>query len=97
LDIIDSIDVTDTVNFLFRVLWDVAVHPQKTLDLNLHSPQRLLIELKIGHSNLNALVDTAVQKTTIDELMVRRLKKQRLLLRDRIAGLELLLQTPEPA
>jgi len=56
-----------------------------------------LIELKIGHANLNALVDQAVQEMPINELMVRRLKKQRLLLRDQMVRLELFLQAREPA
>lgn len=68
-----------------------------TLYLNLHSPERRLIELKIEHADLNALVDIAVQATPIDELMLRRLKKRRLSLRDQISQLEQLLDKPEPA
>ena len=67
------------------------------LDLNLHSPARQLIELKIEHADLNALIDLTVHARPIDELMLRRLKKRRLLLRDQIFQLELLLDTPEPA
>jgi len=51
---------------------------------NLHSPQRRLIELRIEHADL-------------DELMLRRLKKRRLALRDMIARLERMLDPPEPA
>ena len=68
-----------------------------TLDLNLHSPERQLIELKIEHADLNALVDLTVHARPIDELMLRRLKKRRLHLRDQISRLELSLDTPEPA
>ncbi|MES2946045.1 MAG: DUF465 domain-containing protein [Pseudomonadota bacterium] len=67
------------------------------MNLNLHSPERRLIELKIEHADLNALVDIAVHATPIDELMLRRLKKRRLLLRDQISRLEKSLDTPEPA
>jgi hypothetical protein len=67
------------------------------LYLNLHSPERQLIELKIEHADLNALVDITAHATPIDELMLRRLKKRRLSLRDRIARLELSLDPPEPA
>jgi hypothetical protein len=67
------------------------------LNLNFHSPERRLIELKIEHADLNALVDIAVHATPIDELMLRRLKKRRLLLRDQISRLEKSLDTPEPA
>jgi hypothetical protein len=68
-----------------------------TLDLNLHSPARQLIELKIEHADLNALVDLTAHAQPIDELMLRRLKKRRLHLRDLIFQLELSLDTPEPA
>jgi len=67
------------------------------LDLNLHSPERQLIELKMEHADLNALVDIAAHTMPIDELLLRRLKKRRLHLRDQIAQLELSLDPPEPA
>ena len=64
---------------------------------NLHSPQRLLIELRIEHADLNSLIDRAGQQHPIDELALRRLKKRRLMLRDQIAQLELMLDPKEPA
>jgi hypothetical protein len=67
------------------------------LNLNLHSPERRLIELKIEHADLNALVDITSHAVPIDELMLRRLKKRRLHLRDQISRLELSLDPPEPA
>lgn len=67
------------------------------MELNLHSPERRLIELKIKHADLNAMADTAAHSVPVDELMLRRLKKRRLLLRDEIAALELSLDSPEPA
>lgn len=67
------------------------------MELNLHSPERRLIELKIEHADLNALVDIAAMKVPIDELMLRRLKKRRLALRDEIAQLKFSLDSPEPA
>lgn len=67
------------------------------MDLNLRSPQRQLIELKIEHADLNALVDLAVHALPVDELLLRRLKKRRLYLRDQIAQLEADLDPPEPA
>jgi hypothetical protein len=67
------------------------------LDLNLHSPERQLIELKMEHADLNALVDIAAHSLPIDELLLRRLKKRRLQLRDQIAQIELSLDPPEPA
>lgn len=67
------------------------------MNLNLHSPERRLIELKIEHADLNALVDITSHAVPIDELMLRRLKKRRLHLRDQISRLELSLDPPEPA
>lgn len=64
---------------------------------NLRSPQRELIELKIEHGDLNALVDMAVHALPVDELLLRRLKKRRLQLRDQIARLEVSMDPPEPA
>ena len=67
------------------------------MDINLHSPERQLIELRMEHADLNALVDIAAHTMPIDELLLRRLKKRRLQLRDQIAQLELSLDPPEPA
>ena len=67
------------------------------LDLNLHSPERRLIELKIEHADMNALVDMAAHAVPVDELMLRRLKKRRLHLRDQISQLLLSLDPPQPA
>ena len=67
------------------------------MEVNLHSPERHLIELRMEHADLDALVDRLGHETPIDELMVRRLKKRRLALRDQIARLELALQPKEPA
>jgi hypothetical protein len=67
------------------------------LESNLHSPERRLIELRIEHADLNALIDRASREAPVDELMMRRLKKKRLQLRDQIAKLELQLDPKEPA
>ena len=67
------------------------------IDDNLHSPQRRLIELRIEHADLNSLLDTMAVQSPIDELVIRRLKKRRLLLRDQIVRLETELDPPEPA
>ncbi len=67
------------------------------MDNNLHSPSRLLIELRIAHADLDSLIDQAVREPSIDELALRRLKKRRLLLRDQIARLEAELEPPRPA
>jgi hypothetical protein len=67
------------------------------MDDNLHSPARRLIELRIEHADLDNLIDRTVAEHPDDELMLRRLKKRRLALRDRIAVLEISLDPPEPA
>jgi hypothetical protein len=67
------------------------------LEGNLHSLQRRLIELKIEHGDLNAMIDRAAAQTPEDELLIKRLKKRRLALRDQIARLEQVLSPQEPA
>ena len=67
------------------------------LDTNLHSPERRLIELRMEHADLDALIDGDAGDRPLDELSLRRLKKRRLLLRDRIAQLQLALDPKEPA
>jgi hypothetical protein len=64
---------------------------------NLHSPQRRLIELRMEHADLDNLIDRNIEDLTADDLMLRRLKKRRLLLRDLISRLEGELDPPEPA
>ncbi len=49
------------------------------------------------HADLDALIDGAAAQTPVDELMMRRLKKRRLALRDEIARLERVLDPKEPA
>ncbi len=64
---------------------------------NLHSPHRQLIELRMEHADLDNLIDRAAEQSPTDELSLRRLKKRRLMLRDQIARLELMLDPKEPA
>ena len=49
------------------------------------------------HADLDAMIDRAAEQAPVDELMMRRLKKRRLVLRDQIARLELALDPKEPA
>jgi hypothetical protein len=67
------------------------------LTSNLHSPERQLIELRMAHADLDALIDHAALTAPLDELVLRRLKKRRLSLRDAILQLERSLQPQEPA
>ena len=67
------------------------------LESNLNSPQRRLIELRMEHADLDALIDRVGLISPLDELSLRRLKKRRLELRDQIARLEQTLDPKEPA
>ncbi len=49
------------------------------------------------HADLDAMIDRASDEQPTDELMMRRLKKRRLALRDQIARFELALDPKEPA
>jgi hypothetical protein len=64
---------------------------------NLHSPQRQLIELRIEHADLDDMIDRLDPDQPHDDLVLRRLKKRRLLLRDRISRLEVAVDPPTPA
>lgn len=68
-----------------------------TLDSNLHSLSRQLIELRIEHADLDATIDRLAEALPQDELLLRRLKKRRLGLRDQIVRLENMLDPREPA
>ncbi|TAG25407.1 MAG: DUF465 domain-containing protein [Burkholderiales bacterium] len=67
------------------------------MDSNLHSPDRHLIELRMEHADLDAMIDRLAEQTPLDELMLRRLKKRRLALRDQIVRLEIEIDGKEPA
>ena len=65
---------------------------------DLRSPQRRLIEARMAHADLDAWIDQAVlDQPQVDDLLLRRLKKRRLALRDQIAKLQWLLEPKEPA
>lgn len=51
-----------------------------------------LHELKIEHHDLDQVIDHLMLNPPTDDLLIRRLKKRRLLLRDRITLLENLLE-----
>ena len=68
-----------------------------SMDVNLHSLPRRLIELRIEHADLDNLIDRALADIGADDLSLRRLKKRRLLLRDQMARIEAELDPPQPA
>ena len=71
--------------------WPPALKP------SLHSPHRQLIELRMEHADLDALIDRCTSDAAPDELTLRRLKKRRLVLRDAMERLERQLEPQEPA
>lgn len=67
------------------------------IESHLHSANRLLIELRMEHADLDAIVDRLAHAIPLDELMLQRMKKRRLALRDHITSLERQLDPQEPA
>jgi hypothetical protein len=67
------------------------------MDDNLHSLPRQLIELRMEHADLDDLIDRAALDAAGDDLTLRRLKKRRLGLRDRITRIEAELEPRTPA
>lgn len=67
------------------------------MDDDLHSLPRLLIELRMEHADLDDLIDRALLDATADDLTLRRLKKRRLILRDKITRIESELEPLRPA
>lgn len=67
------------------------------MNTNLHSLPRRLIELRIEHGDLDGLIDQATLNMPEDDLVLRRLKKRRLLLKDQISRIEAELDPPQPA
>ncbi len=67
------------------------------MDEQLHSLSRRLIELRMEHADLDGLIDRIALESPDDELMLRRLKKRRLGLRDLISRLEQACDPGEPA
>lgn len=70
---------------------------QSFMNENLHSDLRRLIDMRIEHADLDALIDRAQLAPEPDDLMLRRLKKRRLALRDQMARLERLIEPKTPA
>lgn len=51
----------------------------------------------MAHADLDAMIDRTSEENPLDELMMRRLKKRRLLMRDELARIERELTPNEPA
>lgn len=59
--------------------------------------QARLADLRVEHRDLDEAIARLVQVPADDELMLRRLKKRKLLIKDRIAALERMLGPDEYA
>jgi len=59
--------------------------------------QARLVELRIEHRDLDEAIGRLTLAPSEDELMLRRLKKRKLLIKDRISALERLLDPDEYA
>jgi hypothetical protein len=57
--------------------------------------QARLVELRIEHRDLDDAITRLTLAPTDDQLMLRRLKKRKLLIKDRVSALERLLD-PDP-
>jgi hypothetical protein len=76
---------------------ELVARPRASMEDNLHSLPRRLIELRIEHADLDSLIDVAVADLSRDDLALRRLKKRRLRLRDQMARIEAELEPRHPA
>lgn len=59
--------------------------------------QARLVELRIEHRDLDEAIDRLILVPPDDQLMLRRLKKHKLLIKDRISQLERMLDPDEYA
>ena len=59
--------------------------------------QQRIVELKLEHRDLDTAIERFEQDPDHDELLVRRLKRRKLLLKDQIARLERQLDPDVPA
>jgi len=66
----------------------------------LESPDTLrakLVELRVEHRDLDEAIERLTQAPPEDDLMLRRLKKRKLMIKDRISALERMLDPDEYA
>jgi hypothetical protein len=56
-----------------------------------------LHELQVEHRDLDEVIERIVQSPPHDELLLRRLKKRKLMLKDRISILERMIEPDVPA
>ncbi len=73
----------------------MALHPLSEMEISEIRAQ--LHELKIEHRDLDQVISHLIENPPPDDLLIRRLKKRKLLLKDRILQLEQMLIPDIPA
>lgn len=73
----------------------MSLHPLS--DDEIHETRAQLHELQIEHRDLDLVITHLIENPPPDDLLVRRLKKRKLLLKDRILQLEQMLVPDIPA
>lgn len=73
----------------------MPIHPPS--DAEISDIQLQLHELQVEHRDLDLVISHLIENPPPDDLLVRRLKKRKLLLKDRILQLESMLVPDIPA
>ena len=67
------------------------------LPIDVAAIEQRIIELQIEHRDLDQIIDRLIQESINDELLLRRLKKRKLQLKDAISSLQQQLTPDIPA
>jgi hypothetical protein len=73
----------------------MSIHPPNEAEIS--SIQSQLHELHVEHRDLDLVISHLIDNPPPDDLLIRRLKKRKLLLKDRILQLEAMLVPDIPA
>ena len=73
----------------------MSIHPPNEAEISIIQSQ--LHELQVEHRDLDLVISHLIDNPPPDDLLIRRLKKRKLLLKDRILQLEAMLVPDIPA
>lgn len=73
----------------------MSIHPPNEAEIS--TIQSQLHELQVEHRDLDLVISHLIDSPPPDDLLIRRLKKRKLLLKDRILQLEAMLVPDIPA